>query len=56
MIRIMNADGGPSRAPVNFDDPTRQHSKYGFATDGMTFDLTFRSPESELVVAELERP
>jgi len=28
----VNADGGPSRVPVNFDDPTRQHSKYGFAS------------------------
>ena len=41
---------------MNFDDPTRQHAKYGFATDGKTFYLTLGSPESDIVVAELERP
>ena len=56
MIRVVNVNGGASRVLVNFDDPTRQHAKYGFTTDGKTFYFTLGSPESDIVVAELERP
>ena len=56
VIRVVSATGGPSRVLVNFDDPTRQHAKYGFATDGKVFYFTLGSPESDIFVAELERP
>jgi hypothetical protein len=56
VIRVVSATGGPSRVLVDFDDPTRQHAKYGFATDGKVFYFTLGSPESDIFVAELERP
>jgi len=55
-VRVVPSGGGSSRVLVTFDDPTRQHAKYGFATDGKAFYLTLGSPESDIVVAELERP
>ena len=33
----------------------RQHTRYGFATDGQTFYFTMGSHESDVWVAELER-
>ncbi|MEP7326995.1 MAG: protein kinase [Gemmatimonadota bacterium] len=53
-IRAVPVTGGPSRLLVRFDDPTRQHTRYGFTTDGRTFYLTIGSPESDIWVAELE--
>jgi len=53
-VRVAKATGGPSRVLVAFDDPTRQHAKYGFATDGRTFYFTLGSPESDIYVADLE--
>ena len=38
---------------VDFDDPTRQHTKYGFTTDGRVFYFTIGAPESDVWVAEL---
>jgi Tol biopolymer transport system component/tRNA A-37 threonylcarbamoyl transferase component Bud32 len=55
-IRSVPAAGGPSRVLVNFDDPTRRHTKYGFCTDGRVFYLTIGSPESDIYAADLERP
>ena len=54
-IRSVAASGGPGTMLVNFDDPTRQQTKYGFCTDGRVFYFTIGSPESDLYVAELER-
>jgi serine/threonine-protein kinase len=39
-IRAMPAAGRASRILVDFDDPTRQHTKYGFTTDGRVFYFT----------------
>jgi serine/threonine-protein kinase len=55
-IRAVPATGGASRVLVNFDDPTRQQTKYGFCTDGRLFYLTLGAPESDLYVADLVRP
>lgn len=55
-IRSVPAAGGASTVLVNFDDPTRQHTRYGFATDGKVFYFTIGSPESDIWVAELEKP
>jgi len=55
-IRAVPATGGPNRVLVNFDDATRQQTKYGFCTDGRLFYLTLGSPESDIFVAELDRP
>ena len=52
-IRSVPAAGGASIVLVNFDDPTRQHAHYGFATDGKVFYFTIGSPESDIWVAEL---
>jgi len=52
-IRSVPAAGGASSVLVDFDDPTRQHTKYGFATDGKRFFMTIGSPESDIFVAEL---
>ncbi len=52
-IRAMPAAGGASRVLVDFDDPTRQHTKYGFTTDGRVFYFTIGAPESDVWVAEL---
>jgi hypothetical protein len=46
--------GGPARLLVRFDDPSRQHAQYGFATDGRTFYFTVGANESDIWVAELE--
>ena len=54
-IRSVAAAGGPSTALVTFDDPTRQHTKYGFCTDGKRFYFTIGSPESDIYVAGLRR-
>ncbi len=54
MIRAVPKDGGPSRLLVRFDDPTRQHSRYGFTTDGQTFYFTMGSHEADVWVLELE--
>jgi Tol biopolymer transport system component len=53
-IRSVPSAGGPSRTLVIFDDPTRQFTKYGFATDGKTFYVTIGSPESDIFVADLD--
>jgi Tol biopolymer transport system component len=52
-IRSVPVGGGPSLLLVNFDDPTRQYTKYGFCTDGARFYLTIGSPESDIYVAEV---
>ncbi len=54
-IRTVPVTGGKSRTLVNFDDPTRQPVRYGFATDGRTFYFTLGSHESDVWVMELER-
>lgn len=55
-IRVVPAGGGVSTTLVDFDDPTRQHTKYGFTTDGKVFYFTLGSPESDIWVADLARP
>jgi eukaryotic-like serine/threonine-protein kinase len=55
-IRAMPAAGGASRMLVDFDDPTRQHTKYGFTTDGRVFYFTIGAPESDIWVADLGKP
>jgi serine/threonine-protein kinase len=55
-IRAVPRDGGASRVLVRFDDPARQHTRYGFATDGRTFYFTMGSHESDVWVLELETP
>jgi serine/threonine-protein kinase len=55
-IRSVPTAGGASTLLVDFDDPTRQHTKYGFTTDGKVFYFTLGSPESDVFVADLERP
>jgi Tol biopolymer transport system component len=55
-IRSVPAVGGPRTVLVDFDDPTRQQTKYGFATDGKIFYFTLGSPESDIWVAKLEKP
>ena len=54
-IRSVPVEGGASTFLVDFDDPTRQHAKYGFCTDGKVFYFTMGSPESDIFVADLER-
>jgi Tol biopolymer transport system component len=54
-IRSVPAIGGASTVLVNFDDPARQHTKYGFTTDGKTFYFTIGAPESDIWVADLEQ-
>ena len=53
-IRAVPVTGGPSRLVVRFDDPTRQHTRYGFTTDGRTFYFTIGAHESDIWVAQLE--
>jgi Tol biopolymer transport system component len=48
--------GGASTVLVNFDDPSRQHTRYGLATDGRRFYFTIGSPESDIWVADLVTP
>jgi hypothetical protein len=55
-IRSIPVAGSPSTVLVNFDDPTRQPTNYGFCTDGTLFYLAIGSPESDIYVADLERP
>ncbi len=55
-IRSIPATGGASTVLVDFDDPTRQHTKYGFCTDGKVFYFTMGSPESDIWVADLVKP
>jgi hypothetical protein len=55
-IRAVPRAGGASRVVVRFDDPGRQPSGYGFATDGRTFYFTVGSHESDVWVMELGRP
>ncbi len=54
-IRAVPVSGGPSRLLVRFDDPERQHTRYGFATEGHTFYFTMGSHESDLWVMELKQ-
>ncbi len=54
MIRAAPANGGPSRLLVRLDEPDRQHSRYGFTTDGRTFYLTLGSHASDVWVMELD--
>ena len=53
-IRSVPVTGGTSRLLVRFDDPTRQHTRYGFSTDGRTFYFTIGAQESDIWVAQLE--
>ena len=53
-IRAVPVTGGPTRLLVRFDDPTRQHTRYGFSTDGRTFYFTLGAQESDIWVAQLE--
>ncbi len=55
-VRSVGPRGGRSTIVVDFDDPTRQPTKYGFTTDGKQFYFTLGSPESDIFVADLERP
>ena len=48
--------GGASTLLVDFDDPARQHTRYGFTTDGKLFYFTIGSPESDIWVADLAHP
>ena len=52
-IRSIPSAGGASTVLVDFDDATRQHTRYGFATDGKVFYFTIGAPESDIWVAEL---
>jgi serine/threonine protein kinase len=54
-IRAVPVTGGPTRLLVQFDDPVRQHTRYGFTTDGRTFYLTIGEHESDIWVADLLR-
>jgi hypothetical protein len=49
----VRATGGASSVLIEFDDPTRQPTKYGFCTDGKKFYLTIGSPESDIFVADV---
>jgi hypothetical protein len=53
-IRSVPVTGGPSRLLVRFDDPTRQHTKYGVTTDGRRFYFTIGAQESDIWVAQPE--
>lgn len=54
-IRSVAAQGGPSRLLVRFDDPARQHARYGFTTDDKRFWFTLGSHESDVWLLELTR-
>jgi len=47
--------GEEPRLILEFDDPMRQHTRYGIATDGRKLYLTLGSHESDVWVLELER-
>jgi serine/threonine-protein kinase len=53
-VRSVPAAGGASSVLVNFDDPSRQQTRFGFATDGKLFYFTIGTPESDIWVADLE--
>jgi serine/threonine-protein kinase len=55
-IRSVGPAGGASTVLVEFDDPNRQHTKYGFCTDGKTFYFTVGSFESDIFVADVGPP
>jgi len=55
-VRAVPVEGGESRVLIDFDDPERQHTRYGFATDGRTFYLTLGGHESDIWVLELGGP
>ena len=52
-VRSVSATGSGHSVLVEFDDPTRQPTKYGFCTDGKKFYLTIGSPESYIFVADV---
>jgi serine/threonine-protein kinase len=52
-IQSVGRAGGPRTVLVEFDDPNRQHTKYGLSTDGKKFYLTIGSPEADIFVAEV---
>jgi Tol biopolymer transport system component len=52
-IRSVGATGGALSVLVDFDDPSRQHTKYGFCTEGKKFYFTLGSPESDIFVADM---
>jgi len=52
-VRSASVSGGGHSILIEFDDPTRQPTKYGFCTDGKKFYLTIGSPESDIFVADL---
>jgi TolB protein len=52
-IHVVTLATGRSELVARFDDPSRQHTRYGFATDGRTFYLTMGSHESDVWVAEM---
>jgi serine/threonine-protein kinase len=53
-VRSVPVTGGNARTLVHFDDPARQPTRYGFATDGRTFYFTLGSNESDVWVMELQ--
>ncbi len=46
--------GQEPRLILEFDDPLRQHTRYGISTDGRKLFLTLGSHESDVWVLELE--
>jgi sugar lactone lactonase YvrE len=54
-VRVAGAPGKASSILVDFDDPTRPQTKYGFCTDGKMFYFTIGSPESDIFVVDMVR-
>jgi hypothetical protein len=54
--RSVSAGGGRSTMLVDFDDPARQHTRYGFCTAGKLCYFTVAPPASDIFVADLGRP
>jgi hypothetical protein len=52
-IHATSPSGGGARLLVRFEDPTRQHTRYGFDTDGRVFYFTLGAHESDVWVGEL---
>jgi serine/threonine-protein kinase len=52
-IKSISEGGGAPRLLVRFDDPSRQHARYGFATDDRRFWFTLGSYESDVWMLEL---
>ena len=48
-------NGGPDRAVVRFDDPTRPWHRYGFRVRAGRIFFTLGNRESDVWVADLER-